>query len=286
MDGNLLAQTVTQNDINGNSGYYKFDNLSPGSYRVGFSDLPAGYSATGINTVSDFVITSYSIHYTKLYDKVKFDIPTGYKLSPNESGSNTAIDSNPTDNGDTTATTPVFFLESGEVNLSVDMGVYLGHIGNLVWHDINADGIKDAGESVISGLTVKLYKDGATTPLKTTTTNSSGIYSFNDLFPGDYVVEVLKGTYNKFSPFTATDKATDNINDVDNATGKTTSFTISAGERIDTIDAGLYVITSYSIHYTKLYDARANTCLKKTPVAVHVPGFSSQFSLLSGSRLS
>ena len=50
-------------------------------------------------------------------------------------------------------------------------------IGNRVWTDTDRDGIQDAGEVGISGLTVDLYK-GAT-KVGTTTTNANGEYYFN-----------------------------------------------------------------------------------------------------------
>jgi hypothetical protein len=36
------------------------------------------------------------------------------------------------------------------------MGLYLGEIGNFVWEDKNANGVQDAGENGINGVTVKL----------------------------------------------------------------------------------------------------------------------------------
>ena len=34
-----------------------------------------------------------------------------------------------------------------------------GTIGDLVWEDLNADGVKDAGEPGIAGVTLDLYRD-------------------------------------------------------------------------------------------------------------------------------
>jgi hypothetical protein len=60
---------------------------------------------------------------------------------------------------------------------------YLGEvapieIGNRIWTDADNDGIQDAGESGISGVTVNLYNSSGT-QVGTTTTNSSGEYYFN-----------------------------------------------------------------------------------------------------------
>ncbi len=70
-------------------------------------------------------------------------------------------------------------------------------LGNLVWKDIDNDGIKDANEVGIAGVTVNLYADtnGDNIPnggiIATTTTNASGIYTFSNLAPGDYIVGVV-----------------------------------------------------------------------------------------------
>ncbi|MBK9463110.1 MAG: carboxypeptidase regulatory-like domain-containing protein [Sphingobacteriales bacterium] len=64
-------------------------------------------------------------------------------------------------------------------------------MGDYVWLDANGDGIQDAGETGISGITVTLtYPDGTTA---TTTTDANGNYVFTGLAPGDYVVTVGSG---------------------------------------------------------------------------------------------
>jgi SdrD B-like domain len=51
-------------------------------------------------------------------------------------------------------------------------------IGNMVWNDANNNGIQDAGETGINGVTVELY-NGAT-KVGTATTNASGNFYFNN----------------------------------------------------------------------------------------------------------
>ncbi|GAB3987797.1 hypothetical protein GCM10028807_09090 [Spirosoma daeguense] len=53
----------------------------------------------------------------------------------------------------------------------------LGEIGNRIWTDIDKDGVQDAGEPGISGLTVTLYSNN--TLVATTTTDANGEYYFN-----------------------------------------------------------------------------------------------------------
>ncbi len=70
-------------------------------------------------------------------------------------------------------------------------------LGDQVWIDLNNDGIFDVGETGIAGVAVTLYEDTDSdddyldeTPLATTTTDGSGNYLFENLFPGDYIVQI------------------------------------------------------------------------------------------------
>ena len=64
-------------------------------------------------------------------------------------------------------------------------------ISGYVWEDTNKNGIMDAEEAKISGVTVQLKKGDAV--VSTTTTNASGNYLFNNLSIGNYQVEFLYG---------------------------------------------------------------------------------------------
>lgn len=212
-------ETLVPNATTDSSGNYLFTNLDPDTYQV------------------------------------RFDIPNGYKLSTSNVGVNDAIDSDPVKDAGSTATTIPAELSSGQVNLTVDMGVYLAHIGNMVWNDLNADGIKNGLDAGINAVIVNLFKDGSPVVFKTTTTNSSGIYSFDDLFPGTYVVQVIKpAAYNKFSPSAGTTQIVDNDNDANQTTGMTSDITIVEGQRIDTIDIGMYKFGSIGDKVWNDYD--------------------------------
>ncbi len=70
-------------------------------------------------------------------------------------------------------------------------------VGNLVFRDNNNNGIQDVGETGIPGVRVELYEDtnlngsydqGIDTAVGTAqTTDASGNYVFNNLFPGEYL---------------------------------------------------------------------------------------------------
>ena len=53
-------------------------------------------------------------------------------------------------------------------------------IGNRVWNDTNSNGIQDAGESGISGVSVQLYNSAGTTLIASATTDANGNYIFSN----------------------------------------------------------------------------------------------------------
>ena len=67
-------------------------------------------------------------------------------------------------------------------------------MGNLVFVDANGNGIKDAGENGLPGVTVNLYAAGTSTLVATTTTDVNGNYLFHNLNAGDYFIGVVVPT--------------------------------------------------------------------------------------------
>ena len=91
--------------------------------------------------------------------------------------------------GGTATANPPSTLTAGQINLAQDFGYKgTGTIGNLVWNDTNGDGVKDAGETGIAGVTVDLYWDVNGNGVLDAATSSSarrprggGAYSFANL---------------------------------------------------------------------------------------------------------
>ncbi|MCS7039609.1 MAG: DNRLRE domain-containing protein, partial [Caldilineales bacterium] len=85
----------------------------------------------------------------------------------------------------------------GTNTIIAEPGVCPGEIGDTVWHDVDHDGIQDAGEPGLPGVMVRLYRDNgdgiftaADTLVTTQTTNANGKYLFQNLTPDDYFVTV------------------------------------------------------------------------------------------------
>ena len=64
-----------------------------------------------------------------------------------------------------------------------------GSIGDYIWNDVNADGVQDAGETGIEGVTVELVDEYGNV-VDTAVTNVDGLYLFADVAPGTYNVVV------------------------------------------------------------------------------------------------
>jgi serine-aspartate repeat-containing protein C/D/E len=115
-------------------------------------------------------------------------------------------------------------------------------LGDRVWLDANANGIQDAGEQGLAGVTV-LLKDTVGAVLQTTTTDFNGNYLF-DVAVGSYQVTFETPSDYVVSP---SDKGSDDNLDSDiiNPATKTTgTIAIAAGEQNLSVDAGVYQTAS------------------------------------------
>ncbi|MBK7954618.1 MAG: carboxypeptidase regulatory-like domain-containing protein [Candidatus Accumulibacter sp.] len=149
-----------------------------------------------------------------------------------------------------TVTGPTGFPDSNPNNNSAtDTDVIQkASIGDFVWCDTNGDGLQTVGELGVSGVTVELL-NSSNAVVATTTTNSSGSYSFANLDPGDYKVHVVKPAgYQSFT--TANQVGSDALDsDVDTTTGITAVTTLVAGENDTSWDAGFKPNVATSITY-------------------------------------
>ncbi|MEQ0562305.1 SdrD B-like domain-containing protein [Amycolatopsis sp. NEAU-NG30] len=208
-DGSGKEITTTKT---GPDGKYLFDNLPDGSYQVcfGVKQLPA--------PVADYRLTK----------------------------PNAGDDAKDSDADPATGCTPVVQLGVGKrENLTLDAGLVAppNRLGDLVWSDVNRNGLQDPGEPGVPDVTVVL-KDGSGKQIATTTTGPDGKYLFDNLPDGTYrvcfdraKVPVQYAGYQWTKP-NAGDDAKDS--DADPATGCTPDVPLGVGKRENlTLDAGL-----------------------------------------------
>jgi fimbrial isopeptide formation D2 family protein/uncharacterized repeat protein (TIGR01451 family) len=194
--GNPTGRTA----ITDGNGDYLFDNLAPGTYAVRF-------------------VPNAATPFTK----------------PNIGPS----DLNDSDANTTTGKTANITLASGGDDRSLDAGVYRpASIGDRVFEDVDGDGFQDPGEPGLAGATVRLLNADGTpvAGVSPITTDSTGAYSFTQLAPGDYRVEIIRSGYVP----TVKDGAADASDSDIAANGRTDVVNLISGETDNTVDGGLY----------------------------------------------
>ena len=203
-------------------------------YVVGDSDLQVwiGNSATPITTMSNAVLASMG------FSEVNTTTETTARWADLNAGNvagNVIIIA-----ADTTDTTPEDYFKLQQLALCAPdlcAPVAKASIGNFVWDDKNFNGVQDSGEAGIANVTVNLL-NSAGTVLSTTTTDAGGLYSFSNLNPADYKIQVVAPTgYFVSKKDQGGNDALDS--DID-STGTTVVTTLSAGENDLSWDAGLY----------------------------------------------
>jgi uncharacterized repeat protein (TIGR01451 family) len=166
---------------------------------------------------------------------VEFATLAGYTFTPQDQGGDDTLDSDP---DPVTGRTVAIVLPAGQVDRTVDAGFFIpASLGDFVWEDDDGDGIQDAGEPGINGVTVNLLTNG--TVIAATSTDTNGIYAFTNLPPVDYVVEVIPPAGFSFS---LQDQGADDSldSDVNAGTGRSGTIALQSGDINTTIDAGLY----------------------------------------------
>jgi uncharacterized repeat protein (TIGR01451 family) len=209
--GSVIDTTVTANNAGGDPGYYLFAGLAPGTYSV------------------------------------QFVLPGGYVFSPQNAdgqGVNGAFNS---DANPVTGITPSVTLVSGQINLNVDAGLYQpAALGDFVWIDLDGNGIQNAGEPGLNGVTVNLLDGGGSVIDTTVTANNAGgdpgYYLFAGLAPGTYSVQFVLPAGYVFSPQNADGQGVNGAfnSDANPVTGITPSVTLVSGQINLNVDAGLY----------------------------------------------
>ncbi len=172
--------------------------------------------------------------------RIEIEAPDDTVISPAGAGGDPANDSDPGANG----RTPVITLTGpNPVDNTVDAGLTpLGTIGDKVWNDSDGDGIQDAGEPGVPGVTV-ILRDANGNEVTRTTTDEGGSYRFERLPLGDYTVE-FTGLPNGMG-FTMRGAGDDAVDSDPGHNGRTGTVTLTPTDRVTRdVDAGIVPLGS------------------------------------------
>ena len=169
--------------------------------------------------------------------RVRVDAPYGKTFTEQNVGTDDTIDSDVDANGISDVVT--VFAGQDTNNLDAGLKDLKASIGDRVWYDNNRNGIQDAGEGGAEGVTVELRRPNLQL-ISSTVTDANGYYTFDNLTPGDYLVDIgeLPKGYQLTSPNQGGDDSLDS--DADPTTGWMSVTTLSAGEYDRSFDAGIY----------------------------------------------
>ncbi|MBI5142647.1 MAG: hypothetical protein HZA20_10755 [Nitrospirae bacterium] len=164
-------------------------------------------------------------------------LPPGFSPTTPFAGGNTGLDSNGPINGGAAS---VSLPDNATADLSADFGYVspcTGMIGDFVWHDINRNGIQDAGEPGMSGVNIVLTDGFGNSSVAITA--ADGSYAFTGICSGSYAIDVDESTlppgFTATTPFTG-DAALDSNGP---ANGGAVSIVMTTDATVDqTIDFG------------------------------------------------
>ena len=142
-------------------------------------------------------------------------------ILPSPTGSNyTNAGSNMDANSSTGVTLTTYTPTNNQGIVGVDCG-FIGpfSIGNLVWSDVNNNGVWDTGESAYSNVKLYLFNSTGSTILDSTTTDAYGKYVFTNLSQGTYRVAVVLPNNTKSSIDVGTSTDPNAADDDDNGLG-------------------------------------------------------------------
>ena len=186
--------------------------------------------------------------------RVLLPSPSQDQFSPKNNAADDLTDSDINPTGTSFGFTDIYTFPSNLISItSIDAGIIVYrpptptrtptpiNIGNFVWHDLDGDGLQDAGEPGVGGVIVQLWNAAKNDLIASTTTNANGNYTVVAPIPGDYRIRVIPPAG---ASFTLKDQGADTTDSDINGSGPDTYFTdafniASNVISITTKDAGL-----------------------------------------------
>ncbi|MDG1765676.1 MAG: SdrD B-like domain-containing protein, partial [Flavobacteriales bacterium] len=208
---------------------------------------------------------------------VVFETPTGFTGTTANAGASDTNDSDADENG----ATACYELSPGEDYEDFDAGFFIPtNIGDFVWYDDNQNGIQDAGEEGVNGVEVNLVAAGTDGIFGTAddqviasdTTDENGMYLFENVLPGEYIIVFNPETLPVDYVLTAQNQGGDDEldSDADSITGATEPFTVVYGQDDDlSFDAGISTCPVPTLNEEEPVDVSI-TCEDNVPAAAEL----------------
>lgn len=242
---------ILATDTTSGGGYYLFDDLYPGDYVVSVAasnfsgaGVLTGYwsSATSRNGTGALTETTAALANSDTESDDNGTRQTAGALNGSVISSTITLGpsglTEPTGETDLEAVIGQGNQADGRANMTVDFGFYKLEIGNLVFADADVSGHFNAGDTLLTGVTVQLYAADGTTLITSTFTNGSGDYRFDGQPAGDYVIKVVTptGMTSTIDTFDSPDNANPDVNTDMNDNG--------IGQGAGTVSSGVLTMTA------------------------------------------
>lgn len=159
-----------------------------------------------------------------------------------------------------------------------------GTIGNRIWHDVNENGIQDAGEPGIADVdvTLSIVPKGVPIEIATTTTDANGAYEFVGVCAGAYMITVdetdLPADFVETLPFAGNDPELDS----DCAGGAAFVVMETDGDQRSDIDCGFHEGSTFDFGACCLPDGGCQTAADEDECSALGGLFQGAFTKCSG----
>ena len=262
------------------------DDGQPATYADGTPATTDVTDASGLYLFECLAALPAGVHYVVTIDQTT--VPAGYL--PTITGAGT-----PATDSSTGSATSTELTEDGDEDLTLDFGFYAEppcvSVGDYVWFDQDHDGIQDAGETGIPGVTLTItrddgqpatYADG--TPATTDVTDADGMYLFEcmEALPAGvhYVVTIDPSTVPADYLPTVTGAGTPAT---DSSTGSAESGDLTEdGDEDLTLDFGFYKKVPVIVQFDTYGVGRAVGKVNSLTYANRIANFDNDGKLMFG----
>ncbi|MEE9493196.1 MAG: ELWxxDGT repeat protein [Gammaproteobacteria bacterium] len=197
--------------------------------------------------ITDAVVVNGDIYFTA----EEYSSGTGHELWKINGADSTAVLVADLRSGSLSGVQSILDVVGNSIYLSADNGITGNELwrysvattpgtaafGDFVWNDLNGDGIQDASETGIPGISIELQSCSGQA-INTTTTANNGSYSFANLAPGSYRMQFSLPAGHLFSP----EKAAGNYrldSNVNVNTGITQCYSMAMAQERLSVDVGM-----------------------------------------------